>query len=144
MMLITKMGKSDTDKQKERSSKGPILFVHTHGRRTEYYSKLLRNAGYKLDIARDGRTALKMLAKKKHGLVLLDLLLAALDGIEVIKTVRGNKEKYGAPILVAFTNITMKILVREMFDAGVDQYWVISDTSDEELIRKLDEVLADK
>ncbi|AXH99420.1 DNA-binding response regulator [Sporosarcina sp. PTS2304] len=58
----------------------------------------LEQAGYTVYVARDGNTAISMTLLEKPDLLLLDIMLPGMDGMEVCKTLR--QEKIHTPILI--------------------------------------------
>lgn len=78
----------------------------------------LRARGYEVEVAADGRTALELAAHKHPELVVLDLGLPDLDGIEVIE---GLRPWFTGPIVVlsARQDSDDKVLA---LDAGADDY----------------------
>ena len=78
----------------------------------------LRKEGYEVVAARDGREALERFAEKRFDLVVLDIMLPKLDGIEVCRRLRGRSQ---VPIimLTAKDDEGDKVLGLEM---GADDY----------------------
>ncbi|GKV66458.1 MULTISPECIES: response regulator transcription factor [unclassified Sporosarcina] len=58
----------------------------------------LEQAGYQVYVARDGNTAVSMTLSEKPDLLLLDIMLPGMDGMDVCKTLR--QEKVHTPILM--------------------------------------------
>lgn len=58
----------------------------------------LRKQGYQVEASGNGRTALELARRLKPDLILLDLMLPGLDGVEICKTLR--REGFTAPILM--------------------------------------------
>jgi two-component system KDP operon response regulator KdpE len=78
----------------------------------------LRAREYEVDAAPDGATALRLAAAHKPDVVLLDLGLPDMDGVDVIKGLRGWTR---SPILVLSARQTSEEKVRAL-DAGADDY----------------------
>jgi len=78
----------------------------------------LKARGYQVDTAPDGRTALELAARHSPDLVLLDLGLPDLEGVEVIHGLRGWTE---VPIIVLSARHSAGEKV-EVLDAGADDY----------------------
>ena len=78
----------------------------------------LRARGYEVDLAPDGEAALKLAANRHPDVVILDLGLPGIDGVEVIKGMRGWSE---VPIIVLSVRENESDKV-EALDAGADDY----------------------
>jgi two-component system KDP operon response regulator KdpE len=78
----------------------------------------LRARGYDVDLAGTGEAALRLAAERHPDLVVLDLGLPGIDGIEVIEGLRGWT---GVPILVLSARGEERDKVRAL-DAGADDY----------------------
>jgi two-component system KDP operon response regulator KdpE len=78
----------------------------------------LKVRGYKVDVATDGATAVKRAADKRPDLVIVDLGLPELDGLEVIRSLRGWTE---IPIIVLSARGSEGDKI-EALDAGADDY----------------------
>jgi len=78
----------------------------------------LRARGYDVDLAADGRAALDAAAHRHPDVVVLDLGLPDLDGVEVIRGIRGWS---GVPIIVLSARQDSDDKV-EALDAGADDY----------------------
>jgi two-component system KDP operon response regulator KdpE len=78
----------------------------------------LKARGYDVDLAPTGEAALVLAARKHPDLVVLDLGLPGIDGVEVIRGLRGWSS---VPILVLSVRETERAKV-EALDAGADDY----------------------
>jgi two-component system KDP operon response regulator KdpE len=78
----------------------------------------LRARGYTVDAAHDGAAALRLAAEKRPDVVLLDLGLPDMDGVEVIRGLRGWTR---VPVIVLSARQTSDEKV-EALDAGADDY----------------------
>ena len=78
----------------------------------------LRARGHDVDLAPDGETALRLAADHRPDIVLLDLGLPGMDGIEVVHGLRGWSE---VPIIV-LTARSEEVDKVEALDAGADDY----------------------
>lgn len=78
----------------------------------------LKVRGYTVDVATDGAVAIKRAADKRPDLVIVDLGLPELDGLEVIRSLRGWAEM---PIIVLSARGSEEDKI-EALDAGADDY----------------------
>lgn len=78
--------------------------------------------GHAVDHAADGVTALRMLSGEQHGVVILDIALPRMDGLEVCRRIREERGRsLGVIMLTARGTIEDKLVG---FDAGADDYIV--------------------
>ncbi len=81
----------------------------------------LRAVGHAVDWARDGRTATAALEAGEYALVVLDLGLPGIDGLQVLR--RARARRLDVPVLVITARDTVADRVRGL-DAGADDYLV--------------------
>ena len=97
-----------------------ILIVEDDPLVADVYSRKLRDEGFLVDVAADGKTGLEMFHNRKVDLMLLDLLLPEIDGVEVLKQVRAKCSPRTFPVLV-FTNAYLGGAVQQAWEAGANQ-----------------------
>lgn len=81
-------------------SEEKILIVDDEANIRELISFNLKNEGYKTITAADGLTALRLISEERPSLILLDLMLPGMNGYEVCKEVRKEKELSTTPIIM--------------------------------------------
>lgn len=116
---------------------GPrILVVDDEPSIVEVVSLYLQRAGFVVEIAHDGTKALAMLTKRLPDLVVLDLMLPGVDGLEITRRLRAEGN---TPIimLTARREETDRIVGLEM---GADDY-VVKPFSPQELVSRVRAVL---
>lgn len=116
-----------------------ILIIEDETPLLDSYAELVQNAGYVALKSPDGYQGLDTLANNldQIDLVLLDLMMPGVDGLEVLKTVRNNEEKYGKMPIVILTNMTSESVVKEAFEIGATSYLVKTDLDYEGLVKEL-------
>ena len=72
--------------------RGSLLVVDDEPTITEVLSRYLERAGYETRVARDGPQALELAGARRPDLVILDLMLPGLDGLEVMRRLRALDE----------------------------------------------------
>ena len=83
----------------------------------------LRKEGYKVMTAQDGRTGIDQTLRERPDLIVLDIMMPIIDGLEVCKTLRNNSKTANIPILMltAKAEETDKVIGLEI---GADDYMV--------------------
>jgi CheY-like chemotaxis protein/HPt (histidine-containing phosphotransfer) domain-containing protein len=109
-----------------------ILIVEDDQLVASAYKKRFREAGYEVEWAPDGIEGIKMVSATKPEVVLLDLLMPRLDGIEVLKYIRSHPDLKNLPVVV-FSNSYMTNLVENAWRAGADQCLMKASTTPAQL-----------
>ena len=84
-------------------------------------AKSLRKAGYEVDMCHDGSSAAEYMISGDYDLILLDLNLPDIDGMELLRHMRSCDNETGVLIISARSQITDKV---EGLDAGASDYLV--------------------
>jgi two-component system OmpR family response regulator len=98
-----------------------VLLIEDDQMIGESVAESLKDSGYAVDWVKDGDSGLTAIACQHYDLLLLDLGLPRKDGIEVLKTVRHQKNSLPVIILTARDAIEDRI---GGLDAGADDYLV--------------------
>ena len=92
---------------------------------TPFFQELERNyleeAGYQVLIANHGKEALQMLQQTNVDAVISDIQMPIMDGIELIKRIRADKNLANLPVM-AVTSMTGELQKKEGMGAGFDMY----------------------
>lgn len=107
------------------------------------YGEHLGRKGYIIEYAYDGEEALKKVEEFKPDLILLDIVMPKIDGIEVLKKLKENKDTKDILVLM-LTNLENKETAEESSALGCCGYLVKTDYSLDELSDKIEEILKDK
>lgn len=77
-----------------------IVVVEDESDLADLVSYNLRRAGYDVEVARDGSSAIRLVSDLPPDLVVLDLMLPKVTGLEVAREIRTNPKTSGLPILM--------------------------------------------
>jgi DNA-binding response OmpR family regulator len=109
-----------------------LLLVEDDRMIGESLRNALRQSGYAADWVRDGRAADATLSTERFDLVLLDLGLPQLDGMEVMRAMRARGDRTPVIVLTARDAVASRV---QGLDAGADDYIVKPFELDELLAR---------
>jgi len=96
-----------------------ILVVEDEKKVASFLQKGLEEEYYIVDCAYDGEEALYMLEVNDYDMVILDIMLPKIDGLEVLRRVRGKG--LSLPVLMLTAKDSVEDIVRGL-DAGGDDY----------------------
>ena len=96
-----------------------ILVVEDERRLAQVVRKVLEEEGHTVDVAHDGEDGLAMAMDGSHDVIVLDILLPGIDGIEVCQRLRADR--VDTPILLLTALNAVDDRVRGL-DAGADDY----------------------
>lgn len=97
-----------------------ILFVEDDALVARIYSQKLAEAGFLVGLAEDGLAAMKRLVEFKPDLVVLDLMMPKLSGVDVLKFMRQQPDLKSVPVVV-FSNTFLGDLGDEVARLGVEE-----------------------
>ncbi|HZD95487.1 MAG TPA: response regulator, partial [Candidatus Sulfotelmatobacter sp.] len=85
--------------------------------------RLLENKGHSVAVAETGRSALQLMEREPFDLILMDVQMPEMDGLEVTATIRKRERSSGRHIpIVAMTAHAMESDRDRCLDAGMDHY----------------------
>ena len=118
--------------------RGSVLVVDDEPTIAEVVAHYLRRAGYETRVAEDGRTALAAAGERRPDLVVLDIMLPGIDGLEVMRRLHAGPEP--APAIILLTARGEESDRITGLKLGADDY-VVKPFSPGELVARVDAVL---
>ncbi len=108
-------------KQREDQA-GLILLIEDNRGISEMVGEFLERRGYGLDYAIDGVTGLHLAVSNSYDVIVLDLMLPGIDGLELCRKLRTEAKK-STPVLMLTARDTLEDKLVGL-DAGADDYLV--------------------
>src|ERR1700751_134034 len=118
--------------------RGSVLVVDDEPTIAEVVARYLNRAGYATWVAANGREALDVAASQRPDLVVLDLMLPGIDGLEVMRRLRDQDRDRVAVILLTAKGAESDRVIG--LRLGADDY-VVKPFSPAELVARVDAVL---
>jgi two-component system, OmpR family, alkaline phosphatase synthesis response regulator PhoP len=120
--------------------KTTILIVEDEQSLNEAYQMILRQAGYTVQVAFDGQEALEVSSMEDPDLILLDLRMPRMDGLEFLRKYNHTENHPGVKIIV-FSNYDMQKEIDEAYSLGADRYFMKALASPKELLQVVEHTL---
>jgi two-component system, OmpR family, response regulator ResD len=122
----------------EAHARGSILVVDDEPTIAEVVARYLDRAGYQTSVAGNGLEAIEVAATQRPDLVVLDLMLPGLDGLEVMRRLRSqDRDRVAVILLTAKGEESDRVIGLRL---GADDY-VVKPFSPAELVARVDAVL---
>jgi CheY-like chemotaxis protein len=110
-----------------------ILIIEDDQILANIYRNKLAVEGYQVEVSLNGETGLAVMRTFKPHMILLDLLLPQLSGVEVIKHVRSENDFAKLPIVV-FSNTYLTNLIQDAWKAGATKCLSKASCSPKEIV----------
>lgn len=119
-----------------------VLLVEDDVFLREICSKKLTKEGYAVYEAIDGEQALDAVGKVKLDIILLDIILPAIDGFQILNMIRNHKDKKVANVpVIMLSNLGQDEDIKKATEMGANDYLVKAHFTTEEIVTKIKETL---
>lgn len=105
-----------------RPDLGTILLVDDNEINNAMLSDFLSFQGYKVITALDGKQGLEMVVRESPKIILMDIQMPEIDGLEVIRVIRNLPSERSKTPIIALTALAMDEDRQRCLDAGADDY----------------------
>ena len=116
-----------------------ILIVEDDNFVAEVYLAKLTEMGYEAILAQNGEEGLAALKKDKIDMILLDILMPIMSGMEMLEEIKKNEEWKNIPVIL-LTNVGEKESIQKVREMGVKNYLIKSHFTPAEVIEKIESV----
>ena len=115
-----------------------VLCVEDEHFISELYARALTKAGYEVEVELDGQKGLQAAQTDKYDIILLDLMIPTMTGIEVLRALRDPKQtpKLHARVIIT-TNLEQREDIRADIETQADGYLVKAELTPRELVEFL-------
>jgi len=108
-------------KQTVKQMRPVILIVDDDSFHRKLMGSLLSGRNFELIFAEGGEIALKMLYKKRPDLILLDVSMPSMNGIEVVRRLKANNAFATIPVIMITANREKSVVI-DSLDAGASDF----------------------
>jgi CheY-like chemotaxis protein len=97
--------------------------------------KLLRRAGHEARCALNGREALDLIPREPPDIILLDVMMPEMSGIDVLKHLR-TESNVRIPVII-FSALSDPAIRKEALSLGANDYWVKASMDIQDILARL-------
>ena len=117
-----------------------ILIIEDDPYVRKLYERIFSFQKHEVSMAADGLEGLEAAKKNKPTLILLDVMMPKMSGIEVLEKLKSDKETASITVLM-LTNFGEELIVKQAMEKGAEGVLIKSDFPPDKLIEKVDEYL---
>lgn len=119
-----------------------VMLVEDDSFLREICSKKLTKEGYTVYEAIDGEQVLANIEQIKPDIVLLDIILPAVDGFQILKEIKANPDKKVSEVpVIMLSNLGQDDDIKKAMDMGAKDYLVKAHFTTEEIVQKIKSIL---
>lgn len=130
----------DQTPQTQESPKTRILLVEDDTFLIKIYKDKFELEGFELLIAEDGESGLKMATEEDVSLVILDLMIPKISGVDLLEQLRQTPKGINLPVVV-LTNLTEQASQQKVKKLGVSEFIIKADLTPGQLVERVKKVL---
>lgn len=118
------------------NNKKIVLIIEDDRAARQVVVDTFKEAGFEALEAVDGVEGFKLACEKRPNIIILDLILPNISGVEVIKLLKKNKDTKDIPIII-LSGSTDSSVVSNIVDTGVFDYFSKTSVDLEKLVQKV-------
>ena len=135
--------KSSTESSKSQQSTESILIVDDDEITSRLYKEFFTKVGFRAEVAHDGPSSIAILKRFRPNVVLLDIFLPKMNGVEVLKFIRSRRDTYDLPVIMFSTSSTTRH-VDAAWRAGATKCLAKDDFDPFQLLKVVRTILAEE
>jgi len=113
-----------------------VLIIEDETDIRQVYSEVLKDASFNVIEASDGESGLAKAKSTSWDLLLLDIMLPKVDGLEVLKSIRSDQKLAGRPVIL-LTNLGRESIIKEGFELGANGYLIKSEMTPDQVVKEV-------
>ena len=106
----------------------------------ELYKRQLTLAGMQTDGFANGKEGLEAISKTQYNLLLLDIMLTDMNGLEILKQIKANPQTKDLPVLL-LTNLGQDAVIKEGFQLGAEGYMIKAAYTPDQIVQEVKNIL---
>lgn len=118
-----------------------ILLVEDEDFIRELYVRQLTKAGFSVKTAVDGQSGLDMLKMESFDLLLLDIMLPGMNGLQLLREFK-TQNPNSPMIVILLTNLGQEAVIKEGFELGAQAYLIKASYTPDQVVTEVKNALS--
>lgn len=118
-----------------------ILLVEDEDFIRELYTRQLTKAGFNVKSAPDGQTGLNTLKAEQFDLLLLDIMLPGINGLQLLREFK-TQNPTSPMITILLTNLGQEAVIKEGFELGAQAYLIKASYTPDQVVNEVKNALS--
>lgn len=118
-----------------------ILLVEDEDFIRDLYTRQLTKAGFFVKSAPDGQTGLNMLKAETFDLLLLDIMLPGINGLQLLREFKTHNPN-SPMITIMLTNLGQEAVIKEGFELGAQAYLIKASYTPDQVVNEVKNALS--
>lgn len=114
-----------------------ILIVEDNVSIAKIWTLKLTKEGHEVDVAKTGKEVLDKVKEQKPQLILMDVMIPGINGIEVFQQLRQNVEYADIPVIFLSSSVKSKEEIQKLLDMGALDFIAKYDITPESLAQRV-------
>lgn len=113
-----------------------ILLVEDEDFIRDLYNRQLTKAGFVVKTAIDGKAALDLLKQESFDLMLLDIMLPGMNGLQILREYK-TQNPNSSMITILLTNLGQEAVIKEGFELGAQAYLIKASYTPDQVVNEV-------
>jgi CheY-like chemotaxis protein len=118
-----------------------VLIIEDDPLVSRMYQTVFEFEGFSVEMARNGEEGIEKLKKSKPKMILLDVMMPKMSGIEVLQEIKSNPQTKSIPVVV-LTNLSGDKDAEKALELGAVKFIVKSKNRPKQIVAQIREILA--
>ena len=114
-----------------------VLIVDDNADQGRPLALILRHSGYEAQFVTCGEDALNKVHEEPVGLMIVDMMMPGMSGLDVLRHVRNNPRTHDIPVVI-YSACSEERAIARARNAGANDYWVKVSMRLDEICRRID------
>lgn len=110
----------------------------------DIYSKVFSLAGYEAQVAEDGAIAFEKIKAGSFDMILLDIMMPKMTGLEVLQHVRSLEPPIKNTPIFIITNLGQQNIIEDAFKMGMDGYIIKAQVTPQQIVEEVNAYFSNK